>query len=138
MALNRSGAARGPADPAARPRDSGARPAPAICHRSHSAGEVFQPHQSGTSVAFAGILGGLAAYALFGCAPVLQDWRTRAAVAIPLAVLNTVFRDIHGVAFLAGLLATSAWLLRDRTWEKDTAVCQPAGPPVSSATPNGR
>jgi rhomboid protease GluP len=104
----------------------------------HSAGEVFQPHQSGSSVAFAGILGGLAAYALFGCAPVLQDWRTRAAVAIPLAVLDTVFRDIHGVAFLAGLLATSAWVLRDRTWEKDTAACRPAGPPVSSATPNGR
>lgn len=104
----------------------------------HSAGEVFQPHQSGTSVAFAGILGGLAAYALFDCAPVLQDWRTRAAVAIPLAVLDTVFRDIHGVAFLAGLLATSAWVLRDRTWEKDTAACRAAGPPVSSATPNGR
>ena len=104
----------------------------------HSAGEVFQPHQSGTSVAFAGILGGLAAYALFGCAPVLQDWRTRAAVAIPLAILDTVFRDIHGVAFLAGLLATSAWVLRDRTWEKDTAACRPVGPPVSSATPNGR
>lgn len=69
----------------------------------HGIGEVFQPHQSGTSVAFAAILGGIAAR-------VLRDhryrfWRWRAAVLIPLAVLDTVLRDIHGLPFLAGLLA---------------------------------
>lgn len=64
----------------------------------HGIGEVFQPHQSGTSVAFAAILGGIAAR-------VLRDNRYRFWLLIPLALLDTVVRDIHGLPFLAGLLA---------------------------------
>ena len=69
----------------------------------HGIGEVFQPHQSGTSVAFAAILGGIAARVLRDAR--YRFWRWRVCVLIPLAVLDTVVRDIHGLPFLAGLLA---------------------------------
>jgi hypothetical protein len=74
----------------------------------HGLGEAFQPHQGGTSVAFFGVFGGLAALALRGEEPDLRRWRSRAAVAVPLALLDTALGDIHGVAFLAGLLV--GWL----------------------------
>lgn len=74
----------------------------------HGIGEAFQPHQGGTSVAFFGVLGGLAALALRGDESDLRRWRSRAAVAVPLALLDTALGDIHGVAFLAGLLI--GWL----------------------------
>lgn len=78
----------------------------------HGIGEAFQPHQGGTSVAFFGILGGLAAIALFDDRPELRLWRVRAAIAIPLSVLDTALGDIHGVAFLAGLAVASVWAWR--------------------------
>lgn len=97
----------------------------------HGIGEAFQPYESGTSVAFMGILGGLAAYALFERDPALQRWRTRAGVAIPLAILDTALGDIHGVAFLAGLAITSVWIRRDSLRTKappppDGSATQPA------------
>jgi rhomboid protease GluP len=79
----------------------------------HSIGEVFQPHQGGTSVAFAGLLGGLAAVALLRGDEVNLVLRIEAAVCIPLAILDTVIGDIHGLPFLAGLSLASIWLIRD-------------------------
>ena len=81
----------------------------------HAIGDVFQPLEGGTSVAFVGILGGLAAYSLVGGVPELQRVRLQAAVAIPLAVLDTVLGDIHGLPYLAGLTLATAWLVRDRS-----------------------
>jgi rhomboid protease GluP len=81
----------------------------------HGLGEVFQPRQGGTSVAFAALLGGLAAYALRRTSRVPAVLRVEAVVAIPLAVADTVARDIHGLPFLAGLALTVLWLHRDAT-----------------------
>jgi hypothetical protein len=69
----------------------------------HGLGELFQPGQSGTSVAFAAILGGIGARVLRD--PRYAFWRWRLLALVPLAVLDTVVRDIHGLPFLAGLLA---------------------------------
>ena len=74
---------------------------------------AFQPDQGGTSVAFVGILGGLAAYALLGREPELVRWKPQAAVSIPLAVLDTALGDIHGVPYLVGLLIGAVWVLRE-------------------------
>ena len=79
----------------------------------HAIGEVFQPLEGGTSVAFVGILGGLAAYSLVGGVPALQRVKLQAAVAIPLAVLDTVLGDIHGLPYVAGLALATEWLVRD-------------------------
>jgi rhomboid protease GluP len=78
----------------------------------HGIGEVFEPHQSGTSVAFAAVLGGIAARVLLGRDPRRRLWRVRFAVLIPLAVLDTVLRDIHGLPFLAGLAVGIVFELR--------------------------
>jgi membrane associated rhomboid family serine protease len=79
----------------------------------HAVGEAFQPLQGGTSVAFVGILGGLAAYALAGRDPRLARFRVQAAVGIPLAILDTALGDIHGVPYLAGMAVGAVWILRD-------------------------
>jgi rhomboid protease GluP len=78
----------------------------------HGIGEVFQPHQSGTSVAFAGVLGGIAAKVLLDRDPRHRLWRLRFGALIPLAILDTVLRDIHGLAFLAGLAVGLVFELR--------------------------
>jgi hypothetical protein len=78
----------------------------------HGVGEVFQPGQSGTSVAFAGILGGIAAKVLLDRDPGRRLWRIRFAVLMPLAILDTVLRDIHGLPFLAGLAVGTVFELR--------------------------
>ena len=70
----------------------------------HGLGDAFQPHQSGTSVAFAAILGGIGARILLDADPRLKMWRIRFAVLVPLAVLDTALRDIHGAPYLIGLL----------------------------------
>lgn len=80
----------------------------------HGIGDTFQPHQSGTSVAFAGILGGLGAKILLDHDPRLKFWRVRFAALIPLAILDTTLRDIHGAPFLVGLAVGSAFELRTR------------------------
>ena len=67
-----------------------------------------QPHQSGTSVAFAAILGGLGARILLDHDPRLKFWRIRFGALIPLAILDTALRDIHGAPFLVGLAVGSA------------------------------
>lgn len=77
----------------------------------HALGEAFQPFGGGTSVAFVGILGGLAAYSLLDVDPRLSRWWRQAAVMIPLAVLDTVLGDIHGVPYLLGLATGAAWVL---------------------------
>jgi hypothetical protein len=79
----------------------------------HAIGEAFQPLQGGTSVAFAGILGGLGAYALLGRDPAVRRWRVHAAVAIPLSILDTALGDIHGVPYLVGLGLGLMWIRRD-------------------------
>ncbi len=79
----------------------------------HGIGEDFQPHQGGTSVAFMGILGGLAAYSLLEIEPELVRWRPQAAIAIPLAILDTALGDIHGVPFMVGLAIGVAWATRE-------------------------
>ncbi len=80
----------------------------------HALGEAFAPLAGGTSVAFVAILGGLGAYSLIGRDPRLARWRIHAAVAIPLAILDTALGDIHGVPYLVGLLLGVIWVLRDR------------------------
>ncbi len=79
----------------------------------HAVGEAFQPLGGGTSVAFVGILGGLAPYALAGRDPRLARFRVPAAVGIPLAILDTALGDIHGVPYLAGMAVGAVWVLRD-------------------------
>ena len=86
----------------------------------HGIGETFQPHQSGTSVAFVGILGGLGARILLDHDPRLKFWRIRFAALIPLAILDTALRDIHGAPFLIGLAAGSAFELRTRAVTKQS------------------
>lgn len=80
----------------------------------HGIGEALQPGAGGTSVAFMGILGGLAAYALQPGAPVPKPIRVEAALAIPIAVLGTALGDIHGLPFLAGLALMWLWQRADR------------------------
>ena len=70
----------------------------------HGIGELFQPSESGTSVAYMGILGGLAAYALLAARGIPTPLRVWAALAVPLAILDIALRDIHGLPFLAGLV----------------------------------
>jgi hypothetical protein len=79
----------------------------------HAIGEAFQPLEGGTSVAFVGILGGLAAYSLLEYTPALVRSKPQAAIAIPLAILGTVLGDIHGVSFIVGLVIGGAWVLRE-------------------------
>jgi membrane associated rhomboid family serine protease len=79
----------------------------------HGLGEVFQPYQGGTSVAFAAVLGGLASHALARGADLPKPIRIEAALAIAGAVLDTCLRDIHGLPFLAGLALAALWMRRD-------------------------
>jgi rhomboid protease GluP len=88
----------------------------------HGLGEVLQPRQGGTSVAFAALLGGLAAYALRRTARVPAVLRVEAAVAVPLAVADTLARDIHGLPFLAGLALAVVWWHRDAGAQDRTAA----------------
>jgi Rhomboid family len=88
----------------------------------HGIGETFQPHQSGASVAFAGILGGLAARILLDHDPRLKFWRIRFAALIPLAILDTALRDIHGAPFLVGFAVGSAFELRGRVAIKQSVL----------------
>ena len=91
----------------------------------HGIGEAFQPFQSGTSVAFAGILGGLGARFLFDRDPRVKLWRIRFAALIPLAILDTALRDIHGAPFLVGLAVGSAFEFRRRVPTKPTTRLSP-------------
>ncbi|MFN8025184.1 MAG: hypothetical protein U0W40_20805 [Acidimicrobiia bacterium] len=75
----------------------------------HGIGEVIQPREGGTSVAFAAILGGLAATVLRRDVSVPTPIRVEAALLVPLAVLDTVLGDIHGLPFLAGTMVTLVW-----------------------------
>jgi membrane associated rhomboid family serine protease len=75
----------------------------------HGIGEAFQPYQSGMSVAFAGILGGLAAEASRPGAPVPKVLRVEAALLIPLAIIDTALRDIHGAPLLGGFVVAYLW-----------------------------
>ncbi len=84
----------------------------------HGIGERFHPNQSGTSVAYMGILGGLAAYALHAARRVPTPLRVWSALAIPLAILDTALRDIHGLPFLAGLAVGA--IAEARTGHRDT------------------
>jgi rhomboid protease GluP len=78
----------------------------------HGIGEVFQPRQGGTSVAFAGVLGGLAAHALRRGSRVPKPVQFWAALGIPLAVIDTTSEDIHGLPFLAGFGLALFWRWR--------------------------
>lgn len=97
----------------------------------HGIGEAFQPYQSGMSVAFAGILGGLAARILLDRDPKLKPWRIRFALLIPLAILDTALRDIHGAPFLVGLAVGSAFELQNTP---DTQKNRPNRPHKPRAT----
>jgi hypothetical protein len=90
-----------------------AHPLPLRSARGTWIGEAFQPLEGGTSVAFVGILGGLAAYSLLEREPELVRWRPQATIAIPLAILDTALGDIHGVPFMVGLVIGTAWVLRE-------------------------
>jgi len=94
----------------------------------HGIGEAFQPHQSGTSVAFAGILGGIGARILLDPDPRLTGWRIRFAVLVPLAVLDTALRDIHGAPFLVGL-AIGLLFERRRRARREDARARPGPAP---------
>ena len=92
----------------------------------HGIGEAFQPLQSGMSVAFAGVLGGISARVLLDHGPRLKFWRVRLAALIPLAILDTVLRDIHGAPFLVGLAAGSLFELHRRATTTHNLVASPA------------
>jgi membrane associated rhomboid family serine protease len=94
----------------------------------HALGELFQPHQGGTSVAFAGVLGGLASFALLNGDAVKLVLRVEAAVCIPLAILDTVIGDIHGLPFLAGLCLASIWGIRDGAEHRASGRAPTAAP----------
>ena len=79
----------------------------------HGLGELVQPHQGGTSVVFAAVLGGLAAQALARGSLRPRPVRIEAALAIPAAALDTALGDIHGLPFLTGLALAAVWLHRD-------------------------
>lgn len=72
----------------------------------HGIGEVLQPRQGGTSVAFAGVLGGLSAVALLR-RTVPTPLRVEAVVLTLAAVFDTAIRDIHGAPLLVGLAVTA-------------------------------
>ena len=55
----------------------------------------------------------MAAYSLVGRVPGLANFRIQAAVASPLAVLDTALGDIHGLPLLVGLALGTAWTIRD-------------------------
>ncbi|HEY5196748.1 MAG TPA: rhomboid family intramembrane serine protease [Solirubrobacteraceae bacterium] len=93
----------------------------------HSIGEFLQPHQGGTSVAFAGLLGGLAAEALLGERPVKAVLRVEAALAIPLAIVDTAVGDIHGLPFLAGFAVAGVWRARDAARARASASASATG-----------
>jgi rhomboid protease GluP len=99
----------------------------------HAVGEAFQPLNGGTSVAFCGILGGLAVLALLGETPVAPQLRFAAAFALPLSVLDLMLRDIHGAAFLAGFAVALTWTLRERAGYRRERLA--SAPAASSATP---
>jgi rhomboid protease GluP len=96
----------------------------------HGIGEVFQPRQGGTSVAFAGVLGGLAAQALQPASRVPRRVQFWAALAIPLAVIDTASEDIHGLPLLAGFGLALFWRWRERA---DASCHDRAGDVVSRA-----
>ena len=98
----------------------------------HGIGEAFQPRQGGTSVAFAALLGGLAACAIRRDVRVPQPVRVEALLGIPLAILDTAFRDIHGLPFLAGLAVTALWYQRRSIGRPMHRIRE-----QSSATPRG-
>jgi hypothetical protein len=75
----------------------------------HSAGFLWQPGGSGTSVAGCGLLGGILAWLLRGGPIQAKFW---AAGWLVFAVVDTVFRDIHGLPIIAGT-AVGAIILRD-------------------------
>lgn len=74
----------------------------------HTVGELWQPYSSGCSVAACGVLGALVAWLSRG-KPVQA--RIGAGLVLALALLATIFRDIHGPALLAGALL-GAWVTR--------------------------
>ena len=79
----------------------------------HGLGEVFQPLQGGTSVAFVGILGGLGAIAALTTDPALRRFRPHALAGIPLAALDTALGDIHGAPYLVCFAIGAVWMHRD-------------------------
>jgi membrane associated rhomboid family serine protease len=79
----------------------------------HLLGEVFQPLEGGTSVAFVGILGGLGALAALGREPRLARFSLQALAAIPLAIVDTALGDIHGGPYLVGFAIGLVWAFRD-------------------------
>jgi hypothetical protein len=91
----------------------------------HTIGEAFQPLAGGTSVAFVGILGGLGAYALLGADRRITRWWRQAALAIPLAVLDTALGDIHGIPYLLGMATGCAWVLSEAPSGRVSAFCAP-------------
>jgi rhomboid protease GluP len=108
----------------------------------HGLGELLQPLHGGTSVAFAGVLGGLAAWALSRGKAVPLPVRVEAALAIPAAIVDTALGDIHGLPFLAGLLVAAVWLHRDARQPRRTVgqSRQPADQPhgaFAGGTPAG-
>ena len=103
----------------------------------HGIGEVFQPHQSGMSVAFAAILGGITAHVLLGRRRPRWPWRARFAALVPLAVLDTALRDIHGVPLLAGLITGSVFELRSRA-SSCTRSGRGLSAPAGALTPDPR
>ncbi|HVX46689.1 MAG TPA: hypothetical protein VHC49_22545 [Mycobacteriales bacterium] len=75
----------------------------------HSAGFLWQPGGSGASVAGCGLLGGILIWLLRGGPVQARFW---AVVWLGIAVVDTIYRDIHGLPIIAGALA-GAYLLRD-------------------------
>jgi rhomboid protease GluP len=84
----------------------------------HVVGEAWQPYSSGISVAFYGPLGGLAVWAAV-CRARSPDPAPPPMVALPVlvvggGVLLAAFRDIHGPAILAGVVAAVSMVRRHR------------------------
>src|SRR5215471_15439390 len=74
-------------------------------------GMVWQPEGAGSSVALCGLLGGLAAWLMWGAKPIQP--RFGGAILILGALVLTAMRDLHGPPIVAGGCAAAVMLSRD-------------------------
>ncbi|MDO0926681.1 rhomboid family intramembrane serine protease [Streptomyces sp. TG1A-8] len=90
-------------------------------------GYLWQPHGAGNSIAVLGLAGGLVAWLFLDAGergwprPLLNRVRIWGAAVLAGAVVDTAFRDIHGLPTLTGAALGAGLLLRRRRRRRRTA-----------------